>query len=93
MGIPTFFLKIITNKYYKNIHSGIINGKINCDYFFLDYNGIVYSAYGNIIKDIEGKNFNKDKIEELIIEEVIRYTKYLICEVVKPKVLDRKSVV
>jgi 5'-3' exonuclease len=85
MGVPTFFLSILRNKYYKNVHSGVNNGKVDCDYFFLDYNGIVYAAYGKVKKDIEGKNLSKDKIEEIIIDEVIRYTKYLICDVVKPK--------
>jgi len=87
MGIPTFFLNILKNKYYKNVHCGVDSNKLDCDYFFLDYNGIVYSAFFKIKKDIEGKNFKKDKIEELIIDEIIRYTKYLICNVVKPKEL------
>ena len=87
MGIPTFFLSILKNKYYKNVHSGVKNGNLNCDYFFLDYNGIVYSAYESIKKNIEGKNLGKDNIENLIIEEVVRYTKYLICNVVQPKIL------
>lgn len=84
MGVPTFFLSIIKNKYYKNVHSGVNPEKVNCDYFFLDYNGIVYKAYERIKKSIEGNNMSKSKIEEMIIEEVIRYTKYLICNVVKP---------
>jgi 5'-3' exonuclease len=87
MGVPTFFLSILRNKYYKNIHSGVQNGKLNCEYFFLDYNGIVYAAYERIKKTIEGNNFSKEKIEELIINEVIRYTRYLICEVVRPSKL------
>lgn len=87
MGIPTFFLSILEKKNYKNVHSGVKNGELNCDYFFLDYNGIVYSAYFKIKKNIDGNNLTKDKIETLIIEEVIRYTKYLICDVVKPKKL------
>jgi len=87
MGVPTFFLSILKNKYYKNVHSGVQNGKLNCEYFFLDYNGIVYAAYERIKKNIEGNNFSKEKIEELIINEVIRYTRYLICEVVKPSKL------
>ena len=86
MGVPTFFLSIIRNKFYKNVHSGVTNGKIKCDYFFLDYNGIVYGAYENIKKKIEN-TMSKDQIEELIIAEVIRYTKYLICDVVKPSKL------
>lgn len=84
MGVPTLFLSIIKNRNYKNIHSGVVNGKIDCNYFFLDYNGIVYKAYEKVKKDFEGKGYSKNKIEEIIINEVIRYTKYLICEVVKP---------
>ena len=97
MGVPTFFLKILKNKYYKNIHSGVQNGKLKCEYFFLDYNGIVYSSYEKIKKNIEKKiieggniqeyNLSKEQIEELIIDEVIRYTRYLICDVVKPEKL------
>jgi len=87
MGVPTFFLSILKNKYYKNVHSGVKNGELDCEYFFLDYNGIVYAAYERIKKNIEGNNFSKEKIEELIINEVIRYTRYLICEVVKPSKL------
>lgn len=85
MGVPTLFLSIIKNKYYKNVHNGVTNGKIECDYFFLDYNGIVYKAYDRIKKEIEGHNHSKEEMEKIIIDEVIRYTKYLICDVVQPK--------
>jgi 5'-3' exonuclease len=87
MGIPTFFLSIIKNKKYSKVHSKVENGKLNCDYFFLDYNGIVYNAYDNIKKDIEGKNLSKNDIEKLVIDEVVRYTQHLICTVVQPKKL------
>ena len=87
MGVPTLFKKIIDNKHYKNIHKGIKNGQTNADYFFMDYNGIVYNAYENIKKDIEKNNYTKDKIEELVLEEVVSCTKALICNVVKPKKL------
>lgn len=85
MGVPTFFLEIIKNKSYKNVHSGVKNGKTSCDYFFFDYNGIVYNAYEKIKKDLENKGLTKNKLEELLIEEVVRYTKYLICTVVQPQ--------
>ena len=85
MGVPTLFLSIIKNKYYKNVHNGVKDGNVDCDYFFLDYNGVVYKIYEKIKKNIEGHNMSKDKIEELLIEEVIKYTRYLICDVVKPK--------
>jgi len=87
MGVPTLFISIFRNKNYKNVHAGLKVGETNANYFFLDYNGIVYSAYERIKKNIEGKNLTKNKIEELLIEEVIRYTKYLICNVVKPSQL------
>ena len=85
MGLPTLFKKIIDNKYYKNIHRGIKNGQTNADYFFMDYNGIVYNAYENIKKDIEKNDYTKDKIEELVLEEVDSCTKDVFCEVIKPK--------
>ena len=85
MGVPTLFKKIIRNKYYKNIHKGIKEGKTECDYLFMDYNGIVYNAYEANKKNIEGKKYDKDKIEELILEEVIRITQHIICNVLKPK--------
>jgi 5'-3' exonuclease len=87
MGVPTFFLSIIKNKHYKNVHSAVQPQNVKCDYFFLDYNGIVYKAYERIKNNIEGNNMSKNKIEEMIIEEVIRYTKHLICDVVKPEKL------
>jgi 5'-3' exonuclease len=85
MGVPTLFKKIIHNKFYKNIANGVKDGKTDCDYLFMDYNGIVYNAYESIKKDLEGKNYDKDKIEELILEEVIRITQHIICNVLKPK--------
>lgn len=85
MGVPTFFLQIIRNKYYKNVHNGIQNGKVNCDYFFMDFNGTVYNAYEIVRKKNEDKVLSKEKLEELIIEEVILLTQNLICDVIKPK--------
>ena len=87
MGVPTLFKKIINNKHYKNIHKGIKNGQTNCDYFFIDYNGMVYNAYENIKKELEENNHSKSKIEELILDELIRMTQDLICNVVRPKKL------
>ena len=85
MGVPTLFKKIIHNKYYKNIHKAVKNGKVDCDYFFMDFNGTVYTSYQNISKDIQGFNYSKDKIEELIMEEVIRITRDIVTNVIQPK--------
>jgi 5'-3' exonuclease len=85
MGIPTLLRSIIQNKFYKNVHAGVKEGSLDCDYFFMDYNGIVYKAYERIKKKFEGQNFNKNEIENMLIEEVIDYTRILISEVVKPR--------
>jgi len=85
MGVPTLFKRIIKNKYYKNIHKGVKNGKVDCDYFFMDFNGTVYNAYENIKKEIEGKNLITSKIEELVMNEVINITQNIICNVIQPK--------
>lgn len=85
MGIPTFFSSILKNKFYKNVHSGINKGEVTCDYFFMDYNGIVYGAYENVKSQFASGNMTKDEMEAIIIAEVVRYTKYLICEVVRPQ--------
>ena len=85
MGIPTFFISILKNKKYKNIHKGVNNP--NCDYFFIDFNSIIYGSYQIIKKKLENRNYTKDEIEDLIINEVILYTRHLIADVVKPKYL------
>ena len=53
---------------------------------FLDYNGMVYNAYENIKKDIEENNYSKSKIEDLVLEELIKMTQDLICSVIRPKI-------
>ena len=64
MGVPGLFINIFKNRFYKNIHHGINkSSNTKCDYFFMDYNGIFYSAYEKIKKNFEGKNLKKDDIE------------------------------
>ena len=87
MGVPTLFIRIFRNKFYKNVHAALKIGDVDCDYFFIDFNGIIYTCFEKIKKNIIDKNVSKNKIEELLIEEVIKYTKYLICTVLKPKKL------
>ena len=53
MGIPTFFISILKNKKYKNIHKGVNNP--NCDYFFIDFNSIIYGSYQIIKKKLENR--------------------------------------
>ena len=87
MGVPTLFIRIFRNKFYKNVHAALKIGGVDCDYFFIDFNGIIYTCFEKIKKNIIDKNVSKNKIEELLIEEVLKYTKYLICTVLKPQKL------
>jgi 5'-3' exoribonuclease 1 len=87
MGVPSLFREIVQNKSYKNILTPVVSGEMKCDYLLLDFNGAIYSAYGKVLKDIIGKNMTKDEKETMIINEVLRQTQQLVCEVIKPKKL------
>lgn len=78
MGIPRFYAEI-TKKY--NIQLYLLNVAI--DYFFIDFNGLIYDAF-NLIKDqVE----NNNTFERKLINTIIQFTKELINEIVKVKKL------
>ena len=67
MGVPTLFIRIFRNKSYKNVHNAIKIGAVNCDYFFIDFNGIIYTSFEKLKKTINTKNLTKNQIEENLI--------------------------
>ncbi len=67
MGVPSLFLSLVRNKAYSNILAPVVPAETNCDYLLIDFNGSIYNAYYAIIKNIIGKNLNKNQIEEIII--------------------------
>ena len=81
MGVPGLF-RIIVEKYKDSYLSS--NNLDNIDNFFIDFNAMIYNAYNLFDKDL-AKKYKLWQIEEIIIDEVIKYTKYLITDVVKPK--------
>ncbi len=85
MGVPTFFKELVSK--HKDTYFGIRNGKQVCDYFFIDYNGIVYNVFYALRKKITGTNMSKNAIETLLVDEVVKYTQYMVNEVVKPRKL------
>lgn len=87
MGIPTLFSSIIKNKSYTGILAPVIPKETNCDFLLLDFNGSIYNGYANVLKKIAGKNFNKNQIEELIINEVKKELQELVCDIIQPKKL------
>lgn len=78
MGIAGYLTGLLRN--YKKTYSYKMSKKVNT--FLMDYNGIVYK----ILEKMEMKyDPNKKKeYEKHLINEIIEYTRYLICEEIKP---------
>lgn len=84
MGIPSFFRELV--KKYKDTYFGVVDGKQVCDYLFLDYNGIVYKVYERIKGKLD-KTLNKSDLENILIDEVVKYTQHIVNETVQPRKL------
>ena len=76
MGIPRFYAEII--KRYENIQKLVLENQI--DYFFIDFNGMIYDAFANVYDKVE----NSVAFENLLIIEILKLTKDLIVNVIKP---------
>jgi len=78
MGIPAFFRQIVEK--YPNTHAPSIDQKI--DFFFIDFNSIIYDVYAKIMKEtsINGTN---TQFENFLIAEVSKKTQEII-NVAKP---------
>jgi 5'-3' exonuclease len=75
MGIPSFFRTIIEK------NSNVITGAsvpLNVDYFFIDFNSIIYNTF----QELEKSN----NIENDLIETIIKKLGHLINDIVKPKI-------
>ena len=83
MGIPTFFKTLI--KKYPNILSE--KQTIPIDNLYIDFNGIIYTADKNIRSTNSVNDMTINTFERKIINEVIRLTKRLINDFIKPKKL------
>lgn len=79
MGIPRFYAEII--KRYNNIQKLLLEKSI--DYLFIDFNGIIYDAY-NICKLDYNEIKNNAKFENLLINEILKLTKDIIINIIKP---------
>lgn len=81
MGIPSLFKSFLTNITDVAI---VAPTNIKYDYLFIDFNGIIYTAY----EQVKHNNYsNLNKLEDEIINTTIQYTYNIICNIVKPNKL------
>ena len=83
MGVPQLFGWLFRK--YKNIVSVSIDKKIDILYF--DFNGLIYHCYADLMREkYEAlKDAPLRRRQEVLIEEILKYTKSIICTTVKPK--------
>jgi 5'-3' exonuclease len=83
MGVPQLFGWLFRK--YKNIVSVSIDKKMDILYF--DFNGLIYHCYADLMR--EKYDVLKDaplrRRQEVLIEEILKYTKSIISTTVKPK--------
>lgn len=74
MGIPLFFRYLVNN--YDDIISS--NKKLlNCNNLYLDLNCAIHYCCREILKDVEYSKQNKNKIEEKMLNNVLKYIELL----------------
>lgn len=75
MGVPSLYRTLVTN--YTNIQD-VSDERI--EYFFLDFNCLIHHC----LRLVDLKNVPLREIDECVINEVLRYSIYIITKVVKP---------
>ena len=83
MGVAGLFRILMTK--FKNISMNRLPSNIS--YLLIDYNGIIYKAVRLVERKMKNKNikYEKKKFEDELLDEVIEYTKNLVCKTIKPK--------
>lgn len=80
MGIPTFFRSILQNN--KSIIQGAVADGV-VDYFFIDFNSLVYNTWNKIRKTI--KTQDENIIHDSLISSTILTTCHMVNDIVQPK--------
>jgi len=80
MGIPTFFRSILKGN--RRVIQGANEGVLAVDYFFMDFNSIIYKEWGGIPKEV--RESSHAKIEKLLITKVVDRTIHMVNHIVKP---------
>jgi 5'-3' exonuclease len=77
MGIPSFFRTVIQKN--PNVIQGATSMNLESDYFFIDFNSIIYHLFYSIPKT------SSDCIEDILIQQIISKLAHLINNIVQPK--------
>ena len=80
MGVPSLFRTLVDK--FENIHYAHNNDTV--DHLYLDYNCLIHYCKSQFTPSDDS---SQRDVEEELITEIIRYTSYIICNVVKPKKL------
>ena len=80
MGIPSFFRKIL-NDNVKIIEG--MTGEDEFDYFFIDFNSIIYYTYNKICTEVSIQD--EQVIHKELIRTTISFLEHMINDVIKPK--------
>jgi 5'-3' exonuclease len=79
MGIPSFFRKILKDN--EKIIRGMSPRIESFDYFFIDFNSIIYFTFNKIIKKLR----KQDDIHQELISETVSFLAHMINDVVMPQ--------
>lgn len=83
MGIPGLYRNII--QVYDGIHFASKDLAVDC--FYIDFNPIIYNCYHELVSKLGDKVLGQKDLEEELVDFIIRKTKQMICDHVKPEQL------
>lgn len=84
MGVPGFYRTIFKRYRNDNIYK-FISANPNIDYFYLDFNPIIYISLGVLQREGELDNCSDNQLEDKLIVCVIDSACFIVNELVKPK--------
>ena len=79
MGVPGYFKTLLKD------NSNLLHLSLNnIDYFLMDYNNIIHTAYQEYLKITEINNMKKSEIQKGILEYIFNKTLYIVNNIVMP---------
>lgn len=81
MGIPTFFRSILQKN--RSLIRGASAGGENFDYFFIDFNSLIYNTWNKIHKNIASYH-DEAMIHQLLIQATVETVVHMVNDIVCP---------